>query len=193
MRKVILVCVAALAACSKQSAPSVEVDAAPAPIAEAPVDAGIDAGSAYAQIRRIPTMAEAIAFAVTQRGDADAGAHIGALFSLWASEKMRWVDVNVSQDETTAPLARKDPSAAIGKRVCPQIRIDRIRAVGVKSVDKMFAVVMHGMKDTFTGYAVRSTGALVDHDLARFCGVVTGVQDDGAIALVGMFDLPENK
>lgn len=207
MRKHVL-CAVLLVACSKQSAPSASVDAA-APAASVsaaavPRDAGRDAGeTAYQRISKLQTMGEAIDFVrpdVDTTGlPRDGGGPSGAtLFSLWANDRMRWSDVSVTKDETTYALVMKDTDEAIGKRMCPAVRVDVIRAISRKDEPrKAFAVFMRSNDGSFFGFSVGSTEGIVDHAGARFCGVVLGrkhkAEGDGTdVVLVGMFDLPEN-
>ena len=57
--------------------------------------------------------------------------------------------------------------------------------------------VYHGSLQTAEGdvarfIAVGSTGELVKRSAGRLCGVVTG-KHEGAVVMLGMFDLPDNR
>lgn len=119
---------------------------------------------------------------------------------LWARRNLRWQDVDVDEDETTAAHVMKDSEPHIGKRMCIKGRITQINATFVND-EKMFQGVMVIRKQPITFIAVASTGDLVARNRARFCGLIAGRYDytntrntqSQGFMLVGMFDLPENR
>jgi hypothetical protein len=124
-----------------------------------------------------------------------------ALFSVWASNKLRWKDVAVTVDETTNALALKDPDTARGKRLCMSGTIFEIHPDRGDGIGELW----HGNMDNggngyYHFFAAHGTGTLTTDSWARFCGVVTGLYDYAnsaggtthAVAIVGMFDLPAN-
>jgi hypothetical protein len=132
----------------------------------------------------------------------DAESPVAALLGLWAADHMQWSDIAVTVDETSNALARKDPDAARGKRVCTSGTIHQI-VVDRSALPRRLAVgqMDNGSMAFYHFIAVRSTGALVVDSWARFCGVVTGIYNftnrmngtTESVAIVGMFDLPENR
>jgi hypothetical protein len=156
-------------------------------------------------LESLSEMDYAHAFAATRMGMKDtydeesAGT---ALFSVWASNSLRWADVAVTTDETTNALALKDPDTARGRRLCTSGTIYEVHPDRGEGIGELW----HGNMDNggsgfYHFYAARSTGTLTTNSWARFCGVVTGLFDYSnsgggtthAVAIVGMFDLPENR
>ena len=135
-------------------------------------------------------------------GTADGG---HTLLTLWALNRMRWTDVAVPQSETTYPMFKKDPDAERGKRLCEDIRVLDIRAEVFAPGRKAFqGLAISRGPDPVVPYqftAVGSTGEIVAHTNATFCGVATGLfsyqSADGTrregLQVLGMFDLPENR
>jgi len=119
---------------------------------------------------------------------------------MWAIERLRWSELQ-ALPETTVAKAKKDSDAERGKRLCMSGTIVEIATekVDTKKIynGRLFDVAM----SVITFHAVGSSGELVEHSTARFCGVFTGVNaypNSGggtthAVRAVGMFDLPENR
>lgn len=153
-------------------------------------------------IAKMPTMAEAVTYALPSMSDTfDEPSRGTVLLTAWAVGRMQWSDVDIAKNETSYAKVQKDSVAEHGKRLCVpgnlvQIEVDR-------SFDKPFyeGLMANANWNLYHFYAVGSTGELVAESYARFCGVVTGKSDytnsaggtGHAIAMVGMFDLPENK
>lgn len=123
-----------------------------------------------------------------------------AALALWATGKMRWSDVGVRKNETTAGKVKKDSSTEVGKRMCVSGSIVEIERSGTP--EKLYeGRLFSNAGDVFTFAAVQDTGELVQHSYARFCGVVAGQFSYANVAggqtksvyLVGMFDLPRNR
>ncbi len=125
----------------------------------------------------------------------------GVLLGLWAAKHMKWSDVGVAKNETSAALVRKDSDASRGKRMCVRGQIIQIRKDKAGDATLFSGLMLSGYSEITSFIAAGSTGALVQHSGARLCGVVTGTYDYSnsnggkghAIAIVGMFDLPENR
>lgn len=118
----------------------------------------------------------------------------------WASQRLRWSQIAVDDNETSFALARKDFEAALGKRMCVRGTIASITRQ--KFEEPLFVGVLDaGAREILQFIAVRSTGTLVEQNEARFCGVIVGAitfesSRDGhgtGVSLLGMFDLPENR
>lgn len=125
-----------------------------------------------------PSLAAALAYVRPAfRGDTSDGGHM--LLTLWALQRMQWADVAVAENETSYPLAKKDPSGERGKRLCVAVRILDIRAEDFAKGRKAFQglAISQGPGPTvpYRFTAVRSTGDLVANNKATFCGVVTGL------------------
>jgi hypothetical protein len=96
----------------------------------------------------------------------------------------------------------KDPDSQRGQKLCANGEVIEIALDRSVPGQKVF---LGGMYDDggriYRFIAVQSTGEIMAHSRARFCGVVTGQQHyensmggvAHAVHLVGMFDLPENK
>lgn len=153
------------------------------------------------QVRAAKTLAETIAaakpFMRDEFGETSLGTHAMAT---WSAEHLAWTDVAVAKDETSYALARKDIDRERGKRVCVPGRLIEIAAAKVEP--RYYTGLMQSsLGNLFHFYAVRDTDDLVGGDIARFCGVVTGLfsyRNSGggvghAVEVVGMFDLPSNR
>ena len=125
----------------------------------------------------------------------------GLMLALWASAHLRWQDVEVNKNETSFALVRKDSEEARGKKMCTSGNLVQIEKEG-EGVAKVYSgLLINDYGNIYSFYAAGSTGDLVARSRARLCGVVIGTYDypnsaggEGhAVALVGMFDLPENK
>lgn len=115
------------------------------------------------------------------------------LFTRYAASKLRWEDVDVAA-ETSFAHVLKDPEAERGKRMCADGEIAAIE-IQHRDVDarKTFEGTLRlSDTDAVAFLAVGTTGDLIRGSKARFCGVVTGMWST-SVALVGMFDLPENR
>jgi hypothetical protein len=117
----------------------------------------------------------------------------------WAARHIVGSDVFVAENETTLPIALRNPRRERGRRLCASGKIMYLAPKG-EGLDQ-FA---HGMLETKEGMveflAVGMRGALTQNSQARFCGAVmanakysTGILAGFAVTMVGMFDLPENK
>jgi hypothetical protein len=119
------------------------------------------------------------------------------LFAFWANVKMKWSDVDISKDETSFGMVKKDIDPERGKRMCWSGSIVQIQ----KTPDMGFnGILMTKKGNVIHYYAAGSTGELVEKSSARFCGFVTGLFSYGntgggvthGIDMVGMFKLPAN-
>ena len=108
-----------------------------------------------------------------------------------ASYRVRWSDVDTAS-QTTLAKVEKDPAAEKGKRVCTEGTLERITKQELAGRPHFTGVLVTKDGDRVAFVVGGSTGELVKRDTARLCGVVTGTSD-GATAVFGMFDLPENR
>lgn len=148
-----------------------------------------------------PTFAAALAYVRPKVLDYEYGAG-QILLAGWATEHLRWADIEVGAPETTFPLAKKDPDAERGKRLCADVTVLDIAASG-RGRGKYYTGLMISKSLPTVPYAftaVRSTGDIVEHSAARFCGYVLALHryksNDGpreGLQVLGMFDLPENR
>ena len=151
-----------------------------------------------------PTFAAALAYARPVVVDYDYG-NGQFLLTVWAIPHLRWADIEVGAPETSFPLVKKDPDAERGKRLCENVRVLDIRAEVFAQGRKAFqGLAISRGPDPVVPYqftAVGSTGEIVAHTNATFCGVATGLfsyqSADGTrregLQVLGMFDLPENR
>lgn len=148
-----------------------------------------------------PTFAAALAYTRPKVVDYEYG--VGqAMLTGWAAIHLRWVDIEVAAPETTFPLVKKDPDAERGKRLCADVTVLDIAASG-SGLGKRYTGLMISRSFPTVPYAftaVRSTGDIVEHSAARFCGYVLALHryqsNDGpreGLQVLGMFDLPENR
>ncbi len=154
-------------------------------------------------LSRSSTLRDALQVAAPAMRDVVDGSSIGSLLLAgWASERLALSDVDVRQDESTIKLAKKDPDAARGKRLCVRARIIQITKSNMGTKVPVFVgQLMTGEYDVVYFIAARSTGDLVEGSPARFCGVVTGTHSYSnvsggqthAVEMIGVFDLPENR
>ena len=133
-----------------------------------------------------------------QGADVSLGA---AKLALWGTENMHWAELQ-EIPTTKYGLVMKDPDSQRGQKLCANGEVIEIALDRSVSGQKVF---LGGMYDDggriYRFIAVQSTGEIMAHSRARFCGVVTGQQHyensmggvAHAVHLVGMFDLPENK
>lgn len=127
---------------------------------------------------------------------------IGAvLLAAWGAKKMRWSDVFVAKDEVSYAAVKKDSDTAKGKRLCHTGRIVEIKKDAIGEYGPIWVgQMMLSRARVLRFLAVGSSGDLVERSRARICGVVTGLftYDNAvggtshAVAVVGMFRLPEN-
>lgn len=113
------------------------------------------------------------------------------LFATYASSKLRWEDVDVPA-ETSFGHVLKDPEAERGKRMCAEGAIAGIQRRDLGPRKTFQGTLRVNDVDAVAFIAVGTTGELIRGSKARFCGVVTGMWST-SVALVGMFDLPENR
>jgi hypothetical protein len=148
-----------------------------------------------------PTFAAALAYTRPKVADYEYG--VGqAMLTGWAAIHLRWADIEVDASETSFPLVKKDPDAERGKRLCADVTVLDIAASGA-GLGKRYTGLMISRSFPTVPYAftaVRSTGAIVEHSAARFCGYVLALHryqsNDGpreGLQVLGMFDLPENR
>lgn len=148
-----------------------------------------------------PTFAAALAYTRPKVVDYEYG--VGqAMLTGWAAVHLRWADIEVNAPETTFPLVKKDPDAERGKRLCADVTVLDIAASG-SGLGKRYTGLMISRSFPTVPYAftaVRSTGDIVEHSAARFCGYVLALHryqsNDGpreGLQVLGMFDLPENR
>ena len=133
-----------------------------------------------------------------QGADVSLGA---AKLALWGTENMHWSELQ-EIPTTKYGLVMKDPESQRGQKLCTNGEVIEITLDRSVPGQKVF---LGGMYDDggriYRFIAVKSTGEIMAHSRARFCGVVTGQQHyensmggvAHAVHLVGMFDLPENK
>ncbi len=144
------------------------------------------------RIARATTFADAIALARPAMADTTEELGAGAKqLATYAAAKLRWEDVAV-EPETTIGHVLKDPAVERGKRMCTDGTIASIerRDLGPRKIYVGALSLADG--DSIAFVAVGSTGELVKRRAARFCGAVTG-KSGSSVAMVGMFDLPENR
>jgi hypothetical protein len=179
------------------SAPGPETSGAAA--TDAGAEAGTDAGAA--SDADPPTLARAIARArplMTDRLDGSSG---GTLVLLgWSTRHLGWSDVAVDQDETSWERVIKSSDGERGKRVCVTGTILAVNPVRTDAALFWNGVLGAAHDHLFAFSAVGGMGSLEAGGRARLCGVVTGRTEtrEGsgrptpAVAVVGMFDVPEN-
>lgn len=124
-----------------------------------------------------------------------------ALFGLWAAKRMAWLDVAVPKDETTWALTMKDSDETRGKRLCASGSIVQIEVEKTAAGKLGTGLLRSYGGNLYRFFAAGSTGDLVESSDCRLCGVIAGKYDYSnsaggtghAVALVGMFDLPQNR
>jgi hypothetical protein len=195
--------------CRKGTPPATAAPPTPAPLPgptqgpgePAPTAPAADGPAASPDDEDPPTLATAIAKArPLMTGDA-AGTTAGTLVLIgWSNRHLRWQDVAVDHDETSAALLKKDPDAQKGKRICVSGKIAAMNPVRTDSALYWNGLLAAPRDRAFAFSAVGTAGTLAAGSDARVCGVVTGHgnvttpagRPAPAIVLVGMFDLPEN-
>jgi YD repeat-containing protein len=108
-----------------------------------------------------------------------------------AEHRLRWADVAVPP-ETTIEQAEKEPVDEKGKRLCVEGTVDSITRADQGARRLYNGAITTKSGDRVTFLVGGTTGAIVKRSEVTLCGVVTGFAD-GAVALEGMFDLPENR
>lgn len=124
-----------------------------------------------------------------------------AQLGIWGMKNMRWVQLEVPENETSVALVQKDPDEARGKRLCAPGTIVQIELQKTAMGKGFIGLFMTDGGNLLRFFVVGSTGTLVGQSHGRICGVVTGKYDYSnsaggvghAVAVVGMFDLPENR
>jgi hypothetical protein len=192
---------AVLAACSRGSAKAKADEQGPAKGEVKELAPVVPEPPPEEQILAIDGFDEAVAFAKPMMADGNVARSKGDLMlTFWSATKLRWTDVAVAKNETSVKLVNKDSDEQRGKRMCLRGQIAQITKVN--NDPKFYSGLMFvTMADRISFNAVGSTGELVDDSWARFCGVVTqryGFDNVSGgttltVAMVGMFDLPENK
>ena len=143
---------------------------------------------------------QALPFALKYAGDrVDELSEGSVMLAFWLAAHGSWEDVAVRRDETSFLKVKKDSTAEIGKRMCVRGRVIQISRAGADLPVFEGNLMLPGFKvANFLSFG--STGELVEHSRARFCGFVTGRYafsnvsggQTQAVQLVGAFDLPEN-
>jgi hypothetical protein len=108
-----------------------------------------------------------------------------------AEHRLRWADLAVPP-ETTIEQAEKEPVDEKGKRLCVEGAVDSITRADQGARRLYGGAITTKAGDRVTFLVGGTTGAIVKRSEVTLCGVVTGFAD-GAVALEGMFDLPENR
>jgi hypothetical protein len=167
----------------------------PAQVAEAPKPTAkpvsVERPPPPPDITSAKNLAAAIDFARPQLTDTrDAPSDGAKLLVRYGAAKLKWADVAVAKDETTFAVVLQDPAAAIGKRLCAAVRVERIEKVTVNDTAVHTARLVTKPGNALEVYVV---GAPVKQGApARFCGVVTGrldVAKKSAAFAVGMFGM----
>jgi hypothetical protein len=104
-----------------------------------------------------------------------------------ASTTMRWSDV-ADAHETSIAYVLKDWEAERGKKLCMTGTIESIERRDVDRRKTFVGRFVTSEGDRVDFVAVGSTGILVRGSRGTLCGVVTG-----KLAVLGMFDVPENQ
>lgn len=204
MRKMLFVL--GVVACSREATKTVPVDAS-TPVASAVADAAPEASDdpqrhAVRETKAAPALSAALTAAKPLGLDTRTeSSTLGAMtIAAWAATHLAWKDVVVSKDETSIPLAMKDINEARGKRLCRRGSVQLINAYG-DPPEKIFAGYLAVDDGLMQFLAVKSTGEIVVGSQARICGAVVGLsaaptktgERNPTLAVVGIFDLPENK
>jgi hypothetical protein len=206
-RSVLTCTTLAMASCNKPTSGTQTVGAAPvataAPAAKSEEEATQE--SIDNLLATMHAMSWSEAFGVSKGTMRDTTAEISAgaqLFAWWSARHMRWSDVFVPTDETTVGRVHKDSSEELGKRMCSVGSIIEIHAQKPRSgghlADGLFT---SDAGNLYEFVAAGDTGDLVADSRTTLCGAVVGTFDypnsaggvGHAVALVGMFDLPENR
>ncbi len=149
------------------------------------------------QMREIEDIDTAVALARPSMGDTSGGPSKGAAFlGMWFLAHGVDQKALAKLPATARGKVLKDSAAELGRRICTSGRILEIAAEHTDSG----TVYSGGMMSNFevTRFmAIGDTGELVEGSRARFCGVVTGIENypnsaggvTHAVALVGGFDL----
>lgn len=200
----LLSCLLAASGCQRPGSTTAAPPSSPATGggADAPEPAPPPETSIEDRIREKESLAEALAVAAPLMSDTtDELSDGGILLSKWAMTRLEWSDVAVSRNETSHALVQKDSDEARGKRMCVRGMIIQIAVQKTPFGKAYVGLMFSSSQDIFHFIAVGSTGELVSQSRARLCGVVTGkyqYSNSGggtghAVAVVGMFDLPENR
>lgn len=202
----LLMAVAALwiAGCAKQKVEPKQED----PPTSSSVAAALASASAVRQdlekrlaITEAPTLAAALK--LTERDMEDGKDFSSGTTDLasWATRSMKWSDVAVAKNETSYALVNKDSDAERGKRLCVSGTLIEIHSAKSAAGTAYVGGLVDGEGKIYRFISVKSTGTLVERNSARLCGVVTERQSYAnsgggtthAVAMVGIFDLPENR
>lgn len=190
---------------AQRSAPPLAIAGLPPAVASASAEAEPTSHVANDVEKLLGARSLPEAVALTRAGFLDTNSEMAVgteLLAMWAMNAMLLSDVLVPVDETSYALVRKDPDTARGKRLCASGVIVQIRIARVPNAGQYFTGLLRTAgAGLFRFVAAGSTGELVAHSKARFCGVVTGLYDYAnsgggtghAVWAVGMFDLPENR
>lgn len=170
------------------SAPVVPAPPSPAP----PVTPVVVDEPVEVRVTKAASFTEAIA--LSRPAMADTAEALGGgkqQLATYAAHKLRWADVDVAA-ETTIGRVLKDPELERGKRMCADGTIATIERRDLAARRIYVGSMRLADDDTVSFVAVGTTGDLVKRSTARFCGAVTG-RAGSDVAMVGMFDLPENR
>jgi hypothetical protein len=167
----------------------------PVSLIEPPAPVPAHAASAASPAERIAnagSLAEALAIARPELTDTPEELGTGTrLLASFAARRLRWADVDVAA-ETTIGRVEKDPEPERGKRLCATGELLQIERRDLDARKIYVGRLRTRDDDTLAFVAVGSTGDLVKRSTGKLCGVVTG-KAGGAVAVVGMFELPENR
>src|SRR3990167_7591982 len=163
-----------LAGCSPSSATTDGVPSAGTPLPAAPKAAPL-AEDPLKKVQQAKTLQAALLLTKPEMEDTiNKTDHGSVLLWSWATKSMQWSDVSVAKDETTHALILKDPDEERGKRLCASGTIIEIESVKLAAGKGFEGLLANYATSLFRFMAVGSSGALVQHSAARFCGVVTG-------------------
>lgn len=213
MNKTIGVVVAAAlaaGACTKESEtkdaarhhPPAPVSGEPASTEAATADEPPPQPTLADRLAEAATLSDALAITLPEMKDTTDDTSLGALgLSMWSASHLRFADVAVRHNETSAKLILKDSDRERGKRMCARGVIVQIEKVDIGDASIFNGLLMKYSGTVISFLAAGDTGDLVENSRARFCGISTGrytYSNSGggtthAIQLVGMFDLPANR
>jgi hypothetical protein len=156
----------------------------------------------FAGLMKKQSLAEAIEVVRPSMSDAiDSWSEGGIALAAWAIQHLRWPDVDINKNETSFALVKKDSDAARGKKMCTAGELVQIAKEGAGDTTIYTGLLINAYGNIYSFYVAGDTGELVANSRARLCGVVIGTYDyhnsgggmGHAVAVVGMFDLPQNK
>ena len=122
------------------------------------------------------------------------------LLARWAMKNMNFSEIQ-SLPSSSFALTMKDPDETRGRKLCIQGSVIEISVEKVPDGKIAIAGMFDASHNIYRVIAVGSSGDITSESRAKFCGVIIGREDyensnggvSHAVALVGMFDIPENK